>query len=101
MRHGRDFDRDLVLVESLEQTVSLAEENRRERDGELIDQPSVEILEDDVSAAGLLYRSVVGVGGTLSMSTIGLTSIVGMELVPMNPLAIAIASSRSFASMMV
>jgi hypothetical protein len=42
-----------------------------------------------------------GVAGTLSMSTIGLTSIVATVLVPTNPLAIAIASSRSFASMMV
>jgi hypothetical protein len=47
-----DLDRHLAPVDPLEQPPSCAEEDRRHRDRELVDQASVEILLDDVGAAG-------------------------------------------------
>src|SRR5262245_6237351 len=47
-----DLDRNLAPVDPLEQAPPRTEEHRRHRDRELIDQASVEVLLDDVGAAG-------------------------------------------------
>jgi hypothetical protein len=46
-----DFERNLSSIDSLEQANPGAEDDRRKRDGEFIDQSSVELLEDYVSTA--------------------------------------------------